>query len=269
MTLDTALPAPGTGLDPATMPAHWLLARLGKRVMRPGGGVVSDAMLAGLAIGPGDDVVDLAPALGTTVRRVQELGPATFRGVERGETEAERARRQVSGMPYTCVVASPADTGLPDGSATVVYGEACLSLETDAVKRGIIAEAARLLRPGGRLGLHELLLRPDDLPAAEKRRIGIAISRSVRVGARPLTQREWIRLLEEGGFAVRTIHRAPMLLLSPATMVKDEGVRGTAVLVGRIARDGVALRRVADLWRTMHAERHHLGSISLVAVRDG
>jgi SAM-dependent methyltransferase len=268
MTLDTALPAPGAGLDPGTMPAHWLLARLGKKVMRPGGGVVSEAMLEGLAIGPADDVVDLAPGLGTTVQRVQALRPASFRGIERGEAEAERARRQVSDVPYSCVVASPAQTGLPRGSASVVYGEACLSLETDATKQRIIAEAARVLRPGGRFGLHELLLRPDDLPAEEKRRIGIAISRSVRVGARPLTQAEWITLLTEGGFAVKTIHRAPLLLLSPATVVRDEGVVGAAVLTGRVVRDKVVLRRVAHLWRTMHRERRHLGSISLVAVRE-
>ena len=39
------------------MPAHWLLARLGKKVMRPGGSTLSDVLLSGLAIGPADDVV--------------------------------------------------------------------------------------------------------------------------------------------------------------------------------------------------------------------
>ncbi len=28
---------PGEDLDASTMPGHWLLARLGKRVLRPGG----------------------------------------------------------------------------------------------------------------------------------------------------------------------------------------------------------------------------------------
>ena len=77
------LPVPGEHLNPATMPAHWLLAKLGKKVMRPGGSALSDVLLAGLGIGPDDDVVDLAPALGDTVRRVEAAGPASFRGVER------------------------------------------------------------------------------------------------------------------------------------------------------------------------------------------
>jgi SAM-dependent methyltransferase len=265
--MSSILPDPGAGKDPATMPAHHLLASLGKRVMRPGGGPVGDVMLRGLAIGPADDVLDLAPGLGTTVRQVQDLHPKSFRGIERSEIEAERSRRLVTDLPYTCLVAHPAETGLEDGSLSVIYGEACLSLETDSSKQRIIAEAARLLRPGGRLGLHELLLTPDDLPAEEKRRIGIDISKSVRVGARPLTRSEWTALLEDGGFEVRLVHPDRMLLLDPRTMLSDEGVGGTFRLLGRILRSRVATRRVVHLWRTMQRERKHLGSVAIVAVR--
>ncbi len=262
------LPVPGEGLNPATMPAHWLLARLGKKVMRPGGTTLTDAMLGGLAIGPGDDVVDLAPALGDTVRRVQAAGPASFQGVERGQKEADRASH-LGSQPYECVAAEPESTGLPSGSATVVYGEACLSLETDDTKRRILAEAARLLRPGGRLGLHELLLTPDDIDPEVKRRIESDLTRSVRVRARPLTLAEWTALLDEAGFKIRHVAPAPMLLLAPASVIRDEGWKGTLTLVGRIVRQPVVLRRVADLWRTMHRERRSLGAVAIVADRPG
>lgn len=250
------------------MPAHWLLARLGKKVMRPGGTTLTDAMLAGLAIGPGDDVVDLAPALGDTVRRVQAAGPASFRGVERGEQEAERAT-QLGHQPYECVAAKPESTGLPAGSASVVYGEACLSLETDATKRRILAEAARLLRPGGRLGLHELLLTPDDIAPEVKRRIETDLTRSVRVRARPLTLPEWTALLDEAGFKIRHVTPAPMLLLAPKAVIRDEGWNGTLTLVARVVRQPAVLRRVADLWRTMHRERRSLGAVAIVAEHPG
>src|SRR5581483_5484307 len=189
----TPLPAPGARLDAATMPAHWLLARLGKKVMRPGGLPVTEAMLAGLAIGPEDDVVDLAPGLGVTVGLVQRAEPASFSGLERGEAEAERSRRLSGTRPYTCVVARPESTGLPPGSASVVYGEAVLSLETEATKRAIIAEAFRLLRPGGRLGLPDLLLRPAD----RRRQIEVDLTRTLRVRARSLTPPEWRARLED------------------------------------------------------------------------
>lgn len=261
------LPVPGEHLNPATMPAHWLLARLGKKVMRPGGSELSDALLSGLAIGPGDDVVDLAPALGDTVRRVEAARPASFRGVERGRAEAERAQ-QLGGRRYECVVAEPDATGLPESCASVVYGEACLSLETDDTKRTILGEAARLLRSGGRLGLHELLLTPDDIATEDKRRIETDLTRTVRVRARPLTLAEWTALLEEAGFKVVQVHPAPLQLLAPGTLVRDEGWDGTLRLLGRTVRQPVVLRRVIDLWRTIHRERRNLGAVVIIAARS-
>lgn len=246
------------------MPAHWLLARLGKKVMRPGGLPATRTMLDVLAIGPGDDVVDLAPGLGATVRLVQAARPASFRGLERGEVEAERARR-LGAAPYACVVAPPEATGLEEGSATVVYGEAVLSLETDATKREIIAEAARLLRPGGRLGLHELLLRPENASEQKKREVEDELTRTLRVRARPLTLAEWTGLLHEGGFDVTLASPAPMLLLSPPTFVRDEGIAGTAQFLARTAREPGAPQRLSVIWRIFQRYRHNLGAVSVVA----
>jgi len=48
--------------------------------------------------------------------------------------------------------------------ASVVIGEAVLSLQTTEHKRLIAAEAFRLLRSGGHYGIHELAVVPDDLP---------------------------------------------------------------------------------------------------------
>jgi SAM-dependent methyltransferase len=261
----TSLPAPGARLDPATMPAHWLLARLGKKVMRPGGLATTQAMLAGLEIGPGDDVIDLAPGLGVTVELVQAARPASFRGLERGEVEAERARRLAAGVPYTCVVAPPENTGLAAASATVVYGEAVLTLETDATKRRIIAEAARLLRPGGRLGLHELLLVPDDLPDEEKQAVDEELTRTLRVRARPLTLPEWTALLDEGGFDVTVASPAPMVLLSPPSFVRDEGIAGTARFLARTVRQPVVVKRMSVIWSVFRRYRRNLGAVALVA----
>lgn len=260
----TPLPVPGERLDAATMPAHWLLARLGKKVMRPGGLPVTRAMLHGLAIGPGDDVVDLAPGLGVTVQLVQAARPASFRGLERGEAEAERARR-LGAAPYRCVVAEPEATGLDEGSASVVYGEAVLSLETDATKRRIIAEAARLLPPGGRLGLHELLLRPEAVSEQTKREVEDELTRTLRVRARPLTLAEWTGLLHEGGFDVILASPAPMSLLSPPNFVRDEGIAGTVQFLARTAREPGAPRRLSAIWRIFRRYRHNLGSVALVA----
>ena len=48
------------------MPGHWLLAKLGKRVLRPGGLELTRVMLKRLDIQSCDAVVEFAPGLGVT-----------------------------------------------------------------------------------------------------------------------------------------------------------------------------------------------------------
>jgi hypothetical protein len=147
----------------------------------------------------------------------------------------------------------------------VVYGEAVLTLETDATKRRIIAEAARLLRPGGRLGLHELLLVPDDLPDEEKQAVDEELTRTLRVRARPLTLPEWTALLDEGGFDVTVASPAPMVLLSPPSFVRDEGIAGTARFLARTVRQPVVVKRMSVIWSVFRRYRRNLGAVALVA----
>ena len=42
---------------------HWVLAKLGKRVLRPGGLELTRWMVSQLAIQPTDDIVEFAPGL--------------------------------------------------------------------------------------------------------------------------------------------------------------------------------------------------------------
>ena len=70
-----------------------------------------------------------------------------------------------------------------NGSASVIYGEAMLTMQTAAQKASIVEEAARVLRAGGRYGIHELSLKPDDLADSTKAEIQQALSDAIHVGA--------------------------------------------------------------------------------------
>src|SRR5215208_2548433 len=59
---------PGEGLKTEKMPGHWVLARMGKRVLRPGGMELTRRMLDALRISESDDVVEFAPGMGVTAR---------------------------------------------------------------------------------------------------------------------------------------------------------------------------------------------------------
>jgi len=64
-------------------------------------------------------------------------------------------------------------------------------MQSAECKRLIAAEAFRLLRAGGRYGIHELAVVPDDIPPYHQREIDRALSSVIHVGARPLPAQEW------------------------------------------------------------------------------
>ena len=78
----------GEELDTTKMPGHWLLARLGKRVLRPGGRELTRQMLNGLCIKSSDEVVEFAPGLGFTAQLTLNQKPASYTAVERDEAAA-------------------------------------------------------------------------------------------------------------------------------------------------------------------------------------
>lgn len=261
---DDALP--GAGLEPARMPGHWLLARLGKRVLRPGGVELTRWMLDSLPIRPADRVVELAAGLGATARMAIARHPASYTAVDRDPAAiAAIYARAASGVPVSAHHADAVRTGLPDRCATVVYGEAMLTMQPEPAKRRVVAEARRLLADGGRYAIHELCLQPDDLDPAIAARICAQLSHSIHVGARPLTVPAWRALLEAEGFRVVGQMRAPMHLLEPRRLIADEGGLGALRIAGRLVRDPVARRRVLHMRRVFRRYGAHLAAVALIA----
>ena len=247
---------PGSELDVSKIPGHWLLARLGKRVLRPGGLGLTRALLDGLAIGPADKVVEFAPGLGVTARMILQRRPRCYTDVERDAKAMQWTARQLPPNPNISVVVGRADqTSLPAASASVVIGEAMLSMNTAEHKRLIATEAFRLLRPGGRYGIHELAVIPEDMPADQKHEIDRTLSSVIHVGARPLPATEWRALLESVGFRIVTIAYAPMHLLRPVRLIQDEGIVGALRLAKNLILDSAARRRVLAMRQVIECYR--------------
>lgn len=164
------LPLPQSDRDPAHLQGHWLLARIGKHVLRPGGKKLTERMLANADIA-GKDVVEFAPGLGLTTRAILERAPKSYRGVDRDPQVVDiisKLTSEKATIPASCVQRDAADTGLESNSADVVIGEAMLTMQTERGKQAIIGEAFRLLRAGGTYSIHELGLQPDNLDESVK-----------------------------------------------------------------------------------------------------
>lgn len=257
--------APGEGLKMQKMPGHWVLARLGKRVLRPGGIELTRRMLRALDISSKDDVVEFAPGMGVTARLTLRSQPASYTAVERDEAAAKIVRKYLVGASQTCVVGNAAETGLPSASATAVYGEAMLTMQPKETKQAIVREAFRLLKTGGRYGIHEMCFLADDLAEAEKAKTEKALTGVVHHGVRPLSIMEWRELLESAGFEIQSIDQAPMSLLEPGRLIRDEGLFGAVRFAGNLLRDSEARQRVLEMRATFRRNRKRLGAVAITA----
>lgn len=257
----------GEGTDDIKrLQGHWVLAKLGKRVLRPGGLELTRRLVAAAAPGPDDRIVEFGPGTGRTAAMLLAPGPASYIGVDPNPNVTPQLRGVLGRHPQARLVeASAADTGLPAAEASLVIGEAMLTMQPEHTKRAIVAEAARLLTPGGRYAIHELSLTPDDCPEEVAVEVSRALSRSIKVGARPLTAPGWAALLAEAGLVVEWTSTHPMRLLEPSRLVADEGVLGAVRFAVNVARHRQARARIRAMRATFRAHADHLAAVALVA----
>jgi hypothetical protein len=183
--------------------------------------------------------------------------------VERDKDAAALVEKFLHGPGQRCVVGFAENTGLPDAAATVVYGEAMLSMQPPQHKAQIVREAARLLQPGGRYGIHELCLTPDHLEEDSKRAIAHDLASVIHHGTRPLTGAEWRGLLESEGFEVQAQLRVPMDLVGPWRVIRDVGVFRALRFAFILLRNRAARQRVLAMRRVFATHRNRLAAIML------
>ncbi|MGH3597392.1 MAG: methyltransferase domain-containing protein [Mycobacterium sp.] len=254
---------PSGGRPDEAVQGHWLLARLGKRVLRPGGIGLTRTLLAHAGVTDAD-VLELAPGLGRTATEILARRPRTYLGAEQDPDAARSVRNIVAGRGDVRI-ADAADTGLPDAATDVVIGEAMLTMQGDAAKHTIVSEASRVLRPGGRYAIHELALTPDTIADEVKTDVRQSLARAIKVNARPLTVAEWTQLLADHGLVAEHVATAPMALLQPRRLIADEGLLGALRFAKNLLTHRDARRRVLIMRRTFRRYREQLTAVAIVA----
>ncbi len=249
------------------MPGHWVLAKMGKKVLRPGGLELTRKMLKELDIGTKDDVVEFAPGLGITAKMTIEKKPASFMAIEKDDAAVRRVRSLLKGERQTCRLGMAEKTGLPTEFATVVYGEAMLTMQSEKKKREIIGEAFRILKPGGRYGIHELCFIPDDIDDSLQKTIRSELSSSINVDASPLTAKLWEQMLKDEGFDIQKVIMQPFLLLGPTRLLRDEGLIGAACFAFNLLTHGDARRRILKMKKVFKKYSANLSGIAIIATK--
>lgn len=267
---DMQVPELFAELSVEKMPAHWLMARLGKRVLRPGGLEATRWLLEQCQIGSNDDVIEFAPGLGVTARLVAHSTPQSYTGIERDRQAAAFAttalqRAHVGNAKI--LRGDAAAVPLPDSSASVLIGEAMLSMQPQEHKLAILSEARRLLRRNGRYAIHELAVLPDDIDSAKMSLLHYDLSKEIHVGVRIGTVREWQSWVADAGFSIEATTIKPMRLLEPDRLIRDEGLLGMARFLTNVAKTPGAARRLLRVRAAFRKYSSNLCAIAIVARR--
>jgi arsenite methyltransferase len=124
-------------------PIAWAQLREGEVVADLGCGAGIDTLLAAEAVGPAGRAigVELLPEM---------LSRARAHAAEAGAANVEFHEAEMEALP------------LPDDSVDVVISNGAINLS--ARKSRVLAEAHRVLRPGGRLCVSDLTIREEELP---------------------------------------------------------------------------------------------------------
>jgi SAM-dependent methyltransferase len=155
------------------------------------------------AIRPGDAVLDLGSGSGTDVfcAAVQAGASGKVVGVDFTRDQLAKAAelRDREGIAQIELVEASIDR-LPfaDGTFDVVISNGVINLSV--VKQRVFAEAARVLRPGGRLALADIV---SGKPLKERTRRNVELWAACIAGAIP--RRSYAEAIEAAGFTVEEI----------------------------------------------------------------
>jgi arsenite methyltransferase len=152
------------------------------------------------ALQPGERVLDLGSGSGTDVfcaaLQVGESGRVV--GVDFTDLQLSKAARicAAAGFDQVDFVSAGIDhLSLPDASFDVVISNGVINLSP--VKQKVFAEAARVLRPGGRLALADIV---SGKPLKERTRRNVDLWAACIAGAIP--RDSYLKTIEAAGFAV-------------------------------------------------------------------
>ncbi len=260
----TAVTAPSAVPPARSLSGGWTTARRARLgSLRFGGEAMTRRMCEGARVGEGSRVVDLAPGYGATGALLNDVNLRSYTAVCLDDAHAQSVRARVTGPERATLVAAPDRTGLPTGEATSVVGEGLLTGVSDPTKRAILAEAARILRPGGLVAFHELCALRNAWSSAD---VPLR-SEFAPVGLRPLDEEGWRQAMYEAGLEPLAVSIGTLRAPGPRELLADAGRAHLRQVAPALLCPGKASRTLRRASYLLDTHRDGLASVVIVGRR--
>lgn len=174
----------------------WVRLLLGD-AFHPGGVALTRHLGALLQLGPDDHVLDVASGPGTSALELARTFGCRVTGVDYSAEQVARATAaaRAAGLAERVTFQQGDAEGLPFAAGTIDALVCECAFCTFPDKATAAAEFARVLHPGGRLGLSDIALDPAKLPASLQGVLGVV---ACIADARPAA--EYVDVLTTAGF---------------------------------------------------------------------
>ena len=209
---------------------HNFLARLGKTRLRPGGRKATDWLIASGDFNADKKVLEVACNMCTTAIGLAKQFGCHIEGVDLDEDALVKARANIAANNLQDKIhvqrANAMKLPFEDETFDIVINEAMLTMLPIEAKTKAITEYLRVLKPGGFLLTHDVMLvGRDHKQTLENMRSAINVT------VTPLTKDGWKQLFLDAGFRNIETFDGKMTLLSPRGMIYDEGLLGALKIV--------------------------------------
>ncbi|AOF52621.1 hypothetical protein BKG91_00620 [Rodentibacter caecimuris] len=240
---------------------HNFLARLGKTRLRPGGKKATDWLIGNGDFNQNKKVLEVACNMGTTAIDLAKQFGCQIEGVDLDEEALEKAKANIvaNNLQDKIHVQRANAMKLPfeDETFDIVINEAMLTMLPVEAKKKAIVEYFRVLKPGGFLLTHDVMLVGEDHQI-----ILDNMRKAINVTVTPLTKEGWKGLFQESGFRNVDTFSGEMTLLSPKGIIYDEGVLGTLKIV-KNAMKTENREQFKRMFKTFNDPKHKLHFIAV------
>lgn len=210
---------------------HTFLAKLGKTRLRPGGKLATDWLIEKGQFRSDKKVLEVACNMCTTSIHLAKTYGCHIEGIDLNKTALAQGEQNVKAAGLSDKIhlqqANAMNLPFDDNSFDIVLNEAMLTMLPVKAKQQALQEYYRVLKPGGVLLTHDIVIQN---PAKEAQIID-DLSEAINVKVSPQLKEKWHALYTDAGFTNIETQHGLMTLMTPKGMIYDEGLKGTAKII--------------------------------------